>query len=59
MATEGESKPVYRYRFNDVVMDEARFELRVSEQVVDVQLKTLEVFLVLFAPLAKWSAQTR
>ena len=41
------SIPAYRYRFNDVIFDESRFELRVADHTVDAQPKTLEVLLVL------------
>ena len=40
---------LYRYRFGTAQFDEARFELRVSDTVVDVQRKPLEILAYLLA----------
>lgn len=45
--SEGNRRPLYRYRFNDVVVDEARFELSVGGAPVEVQPKTLRAFFML------------
>lgn len=45
-----EAKPsLYRYRFGSCEFDEARFELRVSDQPVEVQRKPLEILSYLLA----------
>lgn len=43
------SAPLYCYRFGSAEFDEARFELRVAGEVVDIQRKPLEILACLLA----------
>lgn len=48
---------LYRYRFGSVVFDEARFELMVDGQPVDIQRKPLQVLNLLLANLGRTVAR--
>ncbi len=47
LAVEGDGAVLFRYRFGDVEFDEARFELRVGGELIEVQPKPLELLALL------------
>jgi len=47
LAVEGDSGVLFRYRFGDTEFDEARFELRVGGDLIEVQPKPLELLALL------------
>ncbi|HEX7011854.1 MAG TPA: winged helix-turn-helix domain-containing protein [Steroidobacteraceae bacterium] len=49
MSADDAGPPLFRYRFGTAEFDEARFELRVSDAVIDVQRKPLEILSYLLA----------
>lgn len=47
LAAQGEGATLFRYRFGEAEFDEARFELRVEGEVVEIQPKPLELLALL------------
>ena len=47
LAVQNESGALFRYRFGDIEFDEARFELRVREETIEVQPKPLALLALL------------